>query len=465
MISTNSYARSSNKTVPLVRTLVYLIPLLVAVQATIFGSLGLSQLTGTFPIITIGQFSLRIEELLILLFFLVFSLGLSFIPKLRMRSLKKGRARIGWALALLIFGMAQASIQGFIKKSPHNLTDTRLFFIPLLYFVFALYGMRSIRLGHLSNFVLFSLVPVALLLQVSLFTPIENDINNVAHLFGGVYGSFSPALVMLILSCLSMVLIRFIYSMKNRVAYLLLTLFLIVGLLIRIYKPGWVGTVAILVFSALILVRDDERNHNRHLSGKRLTTAYLFLLMAIFLCVLYVQVYKPQVIADYKEDVVNRIMRYDAGGDYSGNRFKMIEGAVAEITKSPLIGSGTGWWYEYKYQDGEIRNIPDHLIVTWILTRGGIITLVPLIILICWYIRTGFRNCLEVKNPRLKPFVIACYISTLQMLIYSLFGDYYSFFEQQIFFWLFVAVVLVAPTHPDNVMFSNEKHIIRVPVS
>jgi hypothetical protein len=35
------------------------------------------------------------------------------------------------------------------------------------------------------------------------------------------------------------------------------------------------------------------------------------------------------------------------------------------------------------------------------------------------------------------------------MLVYSLFGDYFSFFEQQIFFWLFVAVVLTAPTHPD----------------
>lgn len=451
----HSYPYASNKIILPVKTIVYLIPLLVAAQATIFGSLGFSQIAGTFPIITIGQFRIRVEELIILLFFFAFLLGLSTIPKYRSNYHNNGKSKIGWALALYIFGMAQASIQGFLKNSPHNLTDTRLFFIPLLYFFFALYSIRFIRLAHLSNFVLYSLLPMALLLQLSVFISVENEMNKVAHIFGGVYGGFSPPLALLIMSCLSIVFLRFIYSRKNRLIYFLLSVFLVAGLLSRIYKPGWVGVASIFIISAFVLVHNNKKMRIHHFSRNRIISAYIVLLFVIFLFMLYAQVYKPNLIADYKQEAINRIMRHDAGGDFTGNRLKMLEGAIIEIKRAPIIGLGTGWWYEFRVQDGEIRNIPDHLILSWVVTRGGMITLIPLIILIYWYIKKGFMNCQNMKNGDLKPFVVACYVSTLMMLIYSLLGDYYSFFEQQIFFWLFVAVVLVAPSHPDNIMVSS----------
>jgi hypothetical protein len=297
---------------------------------------------------------------------------------------------------------------------------------------------------------------MAALLQSSVFFPIDDVLNSVSLALGGVYGGFSPSLVLLILSCLALLLMRFIYSGKARFLFFLILIFLTAGLFARIYKPGWVGALSVFMISAVVIILGNEGSQFSRWVQKRTIKAYVLLLAAVVISILYFQAYKPSLVTDYRTEAIDRIMRYDAGGDISGNRFKMIEEALGQAKKSPIYGLGTGWWYEHKYEDGEIYNVPDHLVLTWVLTRGGLMTLVPLVILAIWYIRTGFRNCRDVKNAITKPFVIACYVSTLQMLVYSMFGDYFSFFEQQIFFWLFVAVVLVAPTHPDCNTFAKK---------
>jgi hypothetical protein len=441
-----------------VTRLILLVPVLTAVQSLLFGNMIASQQAGTFPIIPLAGFRIRIEEIVIILAATLRLTGVVLRGLARPASPPHKPSRPTVSVVSVLFcwmlvGIAQAGLRGFRANNPDNLMETRLLLIPILYFVLTMSWIRRARLTALARDLYRFLIPLAFILILSSFLPIKDLMNGFMNQIGLVYGGLANTQESIIEFFLCLVLARTLLFSKSRQADLVLILFVVVGLSFRISKPAWANLLAVFVFMLLLVagLRGTIQFHRlRSLAQRRWWRIVLTGVSLLILLVIVVGLAMPDALARFTAAATARITRPDIGGDVSGGRLELIRAGWDKFTQAPLLGSGTGMWYEVWYQGIFMYNAPDHFSILWFLTRGGLFTFLPIMILTLWYIRKGYYVCRRVEKPNLRFFVVACYIYSLVIFFYSLFGVPQTLFEPQVFFWLSVAVVLNAVRHPEN---------------
>lgn len=438
------------------RPLVWFVPVFMVLQAIVYGGLVPSQQAGTFPIIPLAGFRIRIEEVLILAGFVGWLVTWCLAQATHLWAGRPLAARVRPTLVGLLvvwtaLGLAQAAVRGILAGNYNSLLDTRIVAIPLLYFTLVLFWIHRVRLAALEQTLYRVLVALMVVATLSIFLPVTEVMTQLLQSIGGIYGGYATPVETLVVFGYCLVWARLLTAPRFNGQMALLLLFVMAGLAARLGKTNWVYLVEV---PALMLLTTSYR---RVLAGWRgavrkrwvvvLALAVAGLLVALAVLVLF----QPALLDQFVERSLVRILRPDAGGDISGGRFKIMADGWRKLWEAPVFGSGFGFWYAHMFRGQLLYMVPDHFSPLWLSTRAGLFTFGPALMLCVWYLWAGLRALGRVGNPSLKPLVLACYVFSVTMLVYSLYGVPQNLLEPQIFFWLSVGVVLKAARHPENV--------------
>lgn len=427
----------------------------MAIQALVYGGLLPSQQAGTFPIIELGGFRVRLEDILIIAGFTIWLATLFMAKSVRVETQQERstRNRITPVMLLAVWaglGLVQAAIRGVRAGNVSSLLEARAVAVPLLYFVLVMFWVPAIRLTFLARVLRTALFPLVVVLTLGVFLPIQQVMAQVLTMVNGVYGGYDYPLESMVLFFYCLVWASILFTKRLRFRDVLLVLFVMAGMVARISKTNWVYLLEVPLLFWVIAGKRHLFSHWRSIvRGRWLLMAFLAVILLV-LAIAFLGSFLPERLDSYRTAAIYRITRPDAGGDISGGRFELIRAGLDKLTEAPIFGIGMGYWYEHYYLGTLLYNMPDHFFPLWVAIRGGFFTFIPVLILILWYIRKGFRVCKRVLNPELHGFVTACYIYTLTMITYSLYGVPQNLFEPQILFWFSVAVVLKTAHHFEN---------------
>ena len=429
------------------RSLVWLVPSFMTIQALMYGGLVPSQQAGTFPIIRLGLYRLRLEEILIIAGFAIWLFTLLIAKSSRGSNLKKPDARHGVSLATILaiwagLGLVQSAIHGIRAGNVNSLLDARILAVPLLYFALVMFWAPVIKLTSLADILSKTLLPLVLLLTLSNFLPIGEEISKVLEKVNGVYGGYATPLESAVVFFYCLVWARISFAGKITLLDVLLVLFVTAGLVAKISKPSWVYTLEVPLFVLMVSGKRRLSPHKRISGRTRWLLTALTVVVLLVSAITFLRYYLPETMDRYIASASDRITRPDAGGDISGGRFELMSTGFEKLSEAPILGIGLGDWSQ-NYLSGTLLNdIPDHFFPLWVSIRGGFFTLIPVLGLIIWFIRKGFRVCKLVMDPGLRVFVTACFVYSLTIITYSLYGVPQNLFEPQILFWLSVGIVL-----------------------
>ena len=242
-----------------------------------------------------------------------------------------------------------------------------------------------------------------------------------------------------------------LFAKRLRFRSVFLALFVMAGMVAKISKPNWVYAIEVPILVLMIAGQGGRLFlHKRSHARPRWLLSVIIVLVVLVSAVAFLRYFLPETLDSYMTSAKDRITRPDAGGDISGGRFDQMSAGLNKLKEAPIFGIGLGVWAQ-DYALGTLPNdVPDHFFPLWVTIRGGFFTFIPVLILIFWYIRKGFRACKLVLNSERQGFVTACFVYTMTMIVYSLYGVPQNLFEAQILFWLSVAVVLNAAHHFEN---------------
>lgn len=433
--------------------LVWVIPVITAIQAVIYGGLVASQQAGTFPIIPLAGFRIRIEEILILAGFATWLVSVVVVLSDPHARRSQGRVRLTplRLLGLLaLIGVSQGVVRGLIAHNEQVLLEVRLLIIPFLYFVLAWVWIKGMPLTWLANALYKSLSLLTVMLILGLFLPLGQLQNWLLGIMGSVYGGFSTAVQPLVVFFYALLLARILLEKKVTVFQVLLLLFIMGGLFFKVGKTNWAHLAEVPVITLLAIQKTPRLPQLRSIAIKRwLIIGLIAVIIGIVVLSLLVLV-RADTLNDWIARSTDRITRPDLRGDITGGRLDMIIAGWHKFLQAPLFGSGLGYWYEYWYRGHFFYFAADHFSPIWIVTRTGLLAFIPITVLVLWYILKGFQVCRQPLATPIRVFVVACFSYTITLLTYSLYGVPQNLFEPQIFFWLGVAVVLTAVHHPEN---------------
>lgn len=431
------------------RSIVWLIPSFMAIQALIYGGLVPSQQAGLFPIISLGQYRVRIEEILIIAGF-----GIWLFTLLMARSSRglfrhePGNREGAWPVMIMVvwagIGLAQAAIRGVRNGNVNSLLDTRTLFVPLLYFIMALFWSPVIRLTSLAGVLRRALFPLVVVLTLSNFLPIGEEISKILDKIGGVYGGYATPLESIVVFFYCLVWSRISFAERINIFDVILVLFVTAGLVAKISKPNWVYTLEVPLFVLLVAGKRRLSQHKRSSARTRWLLTAVVVVVLMISAVTLIRYFLPQTLDTFIISASDRITRPDASGDISGGRFELMSIGIDKLSEAPVFGIGLGDWSRNYFSGTLLNEIPDHFLPLWISIRGGLFTFIPVLGLIIWFIWKGSRVCKRVLDSELRVFITSCYVYSLTMIIYSLYGVPQNLFEPQILLWLSVAVVLCA---------------------
>jgi hypothetical protein len=240
----------------------------------------------------------------------------------------------------------------------------------------------------------------------------------------------------------------------------LLALFIMAGMVAKISKPNWIFALEVPLLVLVVAGNKRFFFQKRSVVRPRWLLSILIILIVLVSTVAFMRSFLPETLDSYVMSARDRITRPDAGGDISGGRFEQMSAGLEKIKEAPVFGIGLGVWAQ-NYAFGALPNdVPDHFFPLWVTIRGGVFTFIPVMFLIFWYIRRGFRASKLILDSRRQSFVTACFVYTITMIIYSLYGVPQNLFEAQILFWLSVAVVLKAARHFENRAFAFSPSLI-----
>jgi hypothetical protein len=443
------------------RFIIWLVLIIVATQALLFGSLLPIQQAGVFPVIVIGDYHIRLEEIVII-FGICLYLMLLIANALSQRAIYIGRNYQSFLFVWVLIGLAQASLRGFLANQPENMLETRMLIIPLLYFFLASSCMRYEWLPTFSKRIsILLLFPVILLCWDSIM-PIGDLFDRAYGSIGWVYGGWGMGMMALIIFFLCLIVSGALFRARIRSATNLLIMFIIVGLVIRISKPGWANMLAVFFFMTILVLTMKKGAISAETYRKRVGRWVVLILgscsLLLFMFFFYRGEY-PERAEGYLSDVEARVVRYDAGRDFTGGRLDLFIEGLNRFKQAPVFGRGNGFWYEYWQEGNFSQRVPDHFTILSFLIRGGIFTTLPILLLALWYIRRGLWICQEIPDSSVRPFVVACYLYNLVIFFYSLFANPQNVLEVSLLFWLSISVVICAGKRIDENMRLDNRRI------
>ncbi len=458
-----SISRPTRYTGVLGRNLVWFIPAFMAIQALIYGGLVPSQQAGTFPIIGLGQYKVRLEEIIIIAGFSIWLFTLSMARSSRgpAQQVLITRHSVSPAMILAIWagvGLVQAAIRGIRAGNVNGLLDARILAVPLLYFVLAMFWAPVIRLTSLAIVLGNILFPLVVVLTLSSFLPIGEEIAKVLEHVNGVYGGYAIPLESAVVFFYCLVWARISFAERINLLDVLLVLFVTAGLVAKISKPSWVYTLEVPLFVLVVSSKRRLSVHKRSMGRTRWLLTALIVIVFLVSAVTLLRYFLPATIDTYMTSAVDRITRPDAGGDISGGRFEQMRTGFDKLSEAPIFGMGLGDWSQDYSSSTLFNEIPDHFLPLWVSIRAGIFTFIPVLGLIIWFIKRGYRVCKSVLNSDLRVFVTACFVYSLTIITYSLYGVPQNLFEPQILFWLSVAVVLSTVKNIEIRPFLNRRY-------
>lgn len=440
--------------------LVWVIPVITALQALIYGGLVPSQQAGTFPIIPLSSFRIRIEEMLILVGFAVWLVSAVIALSNPHARPSQGRLRLTPLLLFGLFaliGLSQGAVRGLMAQNEQVLLEVRLLAVPFLYFILAWDWIKGIALTFLANVLYKSLLPLTVLLILGLYLPLPQLQTQLLGSVRGAYGGFSTAVEPLVVFFYALLLARILLEKKVTVFQVLLLLFIMAGLFFKVGKTNWVHLAEVPVISLLAIQKTPRLPQLRSVAMKRWFIIGIIGVSLAVVAVSLLVLVSGDTLNDWIARSMDRIFRPDFGGDVSGGRIDMIIAGWHKFLQAPLEGGGFGYWYEYWYRGYFFGLVPDHFAPVWVVTRAGLLAFVPLAVLVLWYLFKGFQVCRQPLATPIRALVVACFAYTITLLTYSFYGVPQNLFEPQVFFWLGVAVVLTAVRHPENMALLNVK--------
>jgi hypothetical protein len=433
------------------RSFVWIIPLLTIIQATVYGGLVPSQQAGTFPILTLFGYKIRLEEILIVALFIVWVYNLALAKLIgredprRREGRKKNQSRRIWTVWVFL-GIAISLWQGFRSANLEYLMEARTLIIPLLYFILALYWMPTIRIEALARALNKALIPLVMIMAASVFMPVFDWIGGLLSPFHGVNGGFATAIEPLVVFFYALALSRTLLSTRISLFDLAGILIVILAMIGKIGKTGWAYLIEVPLLILIINNRSALISSWRRMARKRWLSMTLFVGGGLICGAVLLMVVQKTDFESYGRQAIARVLRTDIGGDISGGRLNLIWDDWEKYIHAPFFGRGMGNWRGERPEEKKQDNyIPVHFSPLWILVRGGLFLFFPILILTLIYIRKGLHLCGTIADPRVRGLILACYVFSLTMILYSLYGVPQSLFEPPIFFWLSVAVVLRAP--------------------
>jgi hypothetical protein len=431
------------------RSLVWLVPIVMTIQALIYGNLVPSQEAGRFPIVRLATFSIRLEELLIIcgfaLWLLTWAPAIVSDPGILDRL-----TPVSMLSVLAVGGLVQAAVHGLRANTFNNLMEARVLVTPLLYFALALYWAPRIRLTCLARRLRFVLLPTVVVLTLGVLTPLNRTLEELLTVCGGIYGGNATALEPMVVFVICLLWTRLVSRHARRRWAVVLLLFLMAGMVVKIGKTNWVYVLEVPLLVFVVEGKGYLQDGRQWIARKQLAWIVCVALLLLVAAVGWFRVVRPETLDSFVTRSKERITRPDADDDWSGGRFTMNKEGLEKVLEAPILGNGLGFWYEFYWHGVPHGKMPDHFSPLWLTIRGGLVTSLPVLILCLWYMREGYRVCGHVANPELQRFVTACYVYTLAMLVYSLYGVPQGLFEPMILFWLSVAVVLRARHHFEN---------------
>ena len=437
------------------RGLVWFVPVFMIIQALMYGGLVPSQQAGTFPIIGLGGFRVRLEDILIIAGFAIWVATLFMAKSIRMNT-QQGRStrnRITPVMMLTVWtglGLVQAAIRGVQAGNVNSLLETRTLAVPLLYFVLVMFWVPAIRLTFLARVLRTALFPLVVVLTLGVFLPIDEVMAQLLTIVNGAYGGYATPLESMVVFFYCLVWARILFTKRISFRDVLLVLFVVAGMVARISKTNWVYIMEVPLFLWIIAGRSRLFLRRRSTVRRRWLLVVIIAVVLLISAITFLSFFLPETLDSYTTAVIYRITRPDAGGDISGGRLELISAGLVKLAEAPIFGIGMGYWYEHYFLGTLLYEVPDHFSPLWVTIRAGFFMFIPVLILTFWYIWKGFRVCKLVLDSELQGFVTACYVYTLTMIIYSLYGVPQNLFEPQILFWLSVAVVLNAAHHFEN---------------
>jgi uncharacterized membrane protein YjjP (DUF1212 family) len=420
-------------------------------QGVLFGWLVPSQQSGVFPLILIDDFRLRIDEILIIVSFLILILQI-ILSILSSSKIIIYHPKILFLLLWIMLSVLVSSIRGYLKQNPNNLMDARLLVVPTLFFFIAFSALHTISLSRLTQNLYYLVFPVAVLLTIGSFLPIKQWINSIYEPLGWIYGGIGNGLESVLLFFLALTLSHYILQppKQYRIIQQVLILFLITGFIVRISKSGWANAIAI-IFTVLFITFTVRNYPNISKIRKKIVSRWMRLILigciAILIGIPVIWQILPKETNAYIQRSVARILRTDSG-DISGGRFELMQKGFTLFLDAPLLGHGTGnqivpsFWKYKQVTDEQERYMAEHFAPLWFVNRGGLFTFIPVLLLMIWHLLKGFKISLKVAYHPNGFVVVACYTYTIVIaFFFALFGIPQSYFETMILFWLSFIIV------------------------
>jgi hypothetical protein len=457
-------ARKLPQHIKMSRLIIWLVLVIMAIQAFLFGNLLQIQQAGVFPVVDIGDYHIRLEEIV-----LIVGLGICLILIIARVSSRHAISLThnyqSFLFIWMLVGLAQAALRGYLAHQPENMLETRMLVIPLFFYFMAYtcisYEWLPIFSKRISKLLLF---PVLLLSWDSIM-PIGESLDRTYSSLGWVYGGWGMGMMTLIIYFLCLIVSDTLFHKRIRNAPLILIMFIIAGLIVRISKPGWANMVAVFLFVTVLVLAMRNKAVAARVYHRRIRRWTVMVLAGSSLVLLVMFFYRgifPERTENYFYEVESRTLRYDAGLDFTGGRLELFVRGLEKFAEAPIIGIGNGFWYEY-WQGGNFsQRVPDHFGVLSVLIRGGVFSALPILLLVIWYLRRGFRVCRMTNDPSVQPFVIASYLYTLVIFFYSLFANPQNVLEASLLFWLSISVVLCAGREMDDGIRSGNKRMLKV---
>lgn len=434
------------------RSMVWLIPVVMGAQALVYGGIVPSQVAGRFPIVRLATFNIRLEEPLIIGGVALWLLSL--LPSLFATRPVFRLTPIFLLCVWAAMGLAQAAMHGMRSNNTDHLMEARALAVPLLYFVVARYWMSRVRLTFLARVVRAALLPAVVVLTLGILTPISGLLEAGLALVGGIYGGNATALEPIVVFILCLLWAQVGSRRRPSARAVALLLFVMAGMIVKLGKTNWVYVLEVPILFYAIYGR-NRLGPRRGIARRRLLWISGLGIVLLVGGIGWLRTVHPGTLESFLMRSKDRITRPDADGDWSGGRFAMNREGLRKLQEEPITGIGLGVWYELYWHGVAIMKMPDHFAPLWFGIRGGLFTLLPIAILALWYLRQGYRACRRVVNRELQGFVTACYMYTVAMMAYSLYGVPQNLFEPMILFWMSVAVVLSSQYHFENNMGSQ----------
>lgn len=400
-----------------------------------------------FPIVIIGQYHIRITEILFWILFLVYEIKIIASSLINRESnCNKRKRRIiaqllgsenkGWVVAfLLIIMMTVSLIRGIINNNPLISLDLRglsyCLIIPLI-----MNATRSLlELVRQVTKIYWVLTILAVINFISIISGTKNSL----------FQSNNLALILILyLACLSIAYL--LISRQKPIMHIIIFIFAITTSLISLAKISILGVTLIILMSSIYAIFHNRRKRIRLLliyAILTMTITFIYLSGGLDILARNSSFYgQDSNFIDYYE---NRIKRANIG-DISGGRLDIWRFLISEGKNNLLFGSGIGVKREIvDYFLKQNRNyIGEHNIVIYIFLRWGIFG-VAIIIYICQrMIRLWIKSIRMATSSANKMLLLSHLLFIIVFLTINMVGLYFTNFETAICFWFSIAVSLLA---------------------